>query len=116
MDLEIQIDLDPAPMLRGKRERADRAWSYGVATHPLKAGEEKPYKTEIFFLKAVLAGRLGWDMERYAASHADFPRRSTSDQFYDEWDFEAYRDLGYVLAESLVDHHRVKARLDDLPN
>jgi hypothetical protein len=55
-------------------------------------------------------------MEQYAAAHADFPRRSTSDQFYDEWDFEAYRDLGYVLAESLVEHQRVKARLDALPS
>lgn len=116
MDHGIRIELDPEPMSRGEKSRADRAWTYGVATHPLKEGEEKPYKTEIFFLKAVLAGRLGWDLEQYAASHSDFPRRSTGDQFYDEWDFEAYRDLGYVLAESLTNHHRVKARLEDLPD
>jgi hypothetical protein len=114
MDHGIRIDLDPAPMIRGDKTRADRAWAYGIATHPLKEGEEKPYKTEIFFLKALLAGHLGWDIEQYAASHGDFPRRSTGDQFYDEWDFEAYRDLGYVLAESLTEHHRVKARLADL--
>jgi hypothetical protein len=115
MDHGIRIDLDPEPMIRGAKSRADRAWSYGIATHPLKEGEEKPYKTEIFFLKAVMAGHLGWDLEQYAASHADFPRRSTGDQFYDEWDFEAYRDLGYVLADSLTSHHRVKARLEDIP-
>jgi hypothetical protein len=115
MDHGIRIDLDPAPMVRGQKARADRAWAYGIATHPLKEGREHPFKTEIFFLKAVLAGPLGWDIEQYAATHGDFPRRSTSDQFYDEWDFEAYRDLGYVLAESLTEHHRVKARLEDLP-
>ena len=114
MDHGIRIDLDPAPMIRGGKARADRAWAYGIATHPLKEGETKQYKTEIFFLKAVLSGHLGWDIEQYAAGHIDFPRRSTGDQFYDEWDFEAYRDLGYVLAESLTDHHRVKARLEDL--
>jgi len=114
MDHGIRVDLDPAPMIRGGKARADRAWAYGIATHPLTEGEEKPYKTEIFFLKALLAGHLGWDIEQYAASHRDFPRRSTGDQFYDEWDFEAYRDLGYVLAESLTDHHRVKDRLADL--
>lgn len=113
MDHGIRIDLDPAPMVRGDKSRADRPWAYGIATHPLKEGQDKPYKTEIFFLKAVLAGHLGWSLEQYAASHADFPRRSTGDQFYDEWDFEAYRDLGYVLAESLLDHHRVKDRLND---
>ena len=115
MDHGIHIDLDPEPMIRGQKARADRAWSYGIATHPLKEGEEKPYKTEIFFLKALLAGHLGWDLEQYAASHADFPRRSTGDQFYDEWDFEAYRSLGYDLANSLTSHHRVKARLEDIP-
>ncbi|WP_328524387.1 hypothetical protein [Kribbella sp. NBC_00359] len=114
MDHGIQIDIDPAPMIRGSKPRADRAWTYGIATHPLKDGEEKQYKTEIFFVKAVLAGQLGWDLEQYAVEHSDFPRRTTGDQFYDEWDFEAYRALGYALTQSLTDHHRVAARLADL--
>jgi hypothetical protein len=114
MDHGIQIDIDPSPMIRGTKPRADRPWAYGIATHPLKEGEEKPYKTEIFFLKAVLAGHLGWDIEQYAVGHPDFPRRTTGDQFYDEWDFEAYRSLGFSLAESLTEHPRVKARLEDL--
>ncbi|MFI6673307.1 hypothetical protein [Kribbella sp. NPDC050470] len=114
MDHGIQIDIDPSPMVRGGKPRADRPWAYGIATHPLKDGADKPYKTEIFFLKAVLAGHLGWDIEQYAAGHPDFPRRTTGDQFYDEWDFEAYRSLGYALAESLTEHHRVRARLEDL--
>ena len=114
MDHGIEIDIDPSPMVRGAKARADRPWAYGIATHPLEDGEEKPYKTEIFFVKAVLAGSLDWDLEQYAVEHADFPRRTTGDQFYDEWDFEAYRSLGYTLAGSLTDHHRVRARLDDL--
>jgi hypothetical protein len=114
MDHGIQIDIDPAPMIRGSKPRADRAWTYGIATHPLKDGEEKQYKTEIFFVKAVLAGQLEWDLEQYAVEHSDFPRRTTGDQFYDEWDFEAYRALGFALTQSLADHHRVAARLADL--
>ncbi len=113
MDHGIQIEIDPAPMVRGSKPRADRPWTYGIATHPLKDGEEKPHKTEIFFVKAVLAGHLGWDLEQYAVEHSDFPRRTTGDQFYDEWDFEAYRALGYALTQSLTDHHRVAARLAD---
>ncbi len=114
MDHGIQIDIGPSPMIRGSKPRADRAWAYGIATHPLKEGAEKPYKTEIFFVKAVLAGHLGWDIEQYAVGHPDFPRRTTGDQFYDEWDFEAYRSLGYALAESLTEHHRVRDRLEDI--
>jgi len=114
MDHGITIDIDPSPMVRGSKARADRAWAYGIATHPPKDGEEKQYKTEIFFLKALLAGHLDWDIEQYAVEHPDFPRRTTGDQFYDEWDFEAYRALGYELAESLTGHHRVRDRLEDL--
>ncbi|MFF1815690.1 hypothetical protein ACFVWG_00200 [Kribbella sp. NPDC058245] len=112
MDHGIQIDVDPKPMIRGAKARADRAWVYGIATHPQAAGEEKPYKTEIFMVKAVMAGHLDWDLEVYAGRHPDFPRSPTSDQFYDEWDFEAYRSLGYSLAESLTGHHRVRDRLN----
>ncbi|MEV5960154.1 hypothetical protein AB0L70_00235 [Kribbella sp. NPDC051952] len=114
MDHGIQVDIDPAPMIRGSKPRADRPWAYGIATHPLVDGDEKPYKTEIFFVKAVLAGHLEWDLEQYAVEHADFPRRTTGDQFYDEWDFEAYRALGYELTQALTDHHRVADRLADL--
>jgi hypothetical protein len=81
MEHGIQIEIDPAPMARGSKRRADRAWTYGIATHPLKDGEEKPYKTEIFFVKAVLPGHLGWDLEQYAVEHSDFPRRTTGDQW-----------------------------------
>jgi hypothetical protein len=113
MDHGIDVDIDPSPMVRGSKPRADRAWAYGIATHPVADGEEVACKTEIFFVKAVLAGHLGWDLEQYAVEHADFPRRTTGDQFYGEWDFEAYRALGHTLAESLIDHHRVQARLYD---
>lgn len=111
MDHDIEIDVDPSPMIRGAKARADRAWVYGIATHPLLENEQEQYKTEIFFVKAVLAGELDWDLEVYAKRHDDFPRRATSDQFYDEWDFEAYRSLGHTLAESLTGHHRVREHL-----
>jgi len=44
-----------------------------------------------------VAGHLEWDLEQYAVEHPDFPRGSAGDQFYDEWDFAAYRALGYSL-------------------
>jgi hypothetical protein len=114
MDHGIEVDIDPSPMVRGTKPRADRAWAYGIATHPVEGDEEQPYKTEVFFVKAVLAGHLEWDLEQYAVEHADFPRRSTGDQFYDEWDFEAYRSLGYAVTRTLTDHARAHARLFDL--
>jgi hypothetical protein len=38
-------------------------------------------------------------LKRYRSVHADFPHQSTLDQFYDEEQFEAYRQLGVHVAE-----------------
>ena len=38
-------------------------------------------------------------MAHYKARHPDFPHETTADQFFDEVQFEAYRALGYVIAE-----------------
>jgi hypothetical protein len=58
--------------------------------------------TEIAFLKAQLVPGLSWDVEHYARENPDFPRRSTSRQLFDEWDFEAYRELGHDLCERML--------------
>lgn len=114
MDHGILIDLDPSPMKRESRPRTDRAWVDGTATHPLRPGEQEPLKTDIFYLKALLVEDLGWDVETYAAGHADFPRHTTVDQFYGEWDFEAYRALGQTLAATMLDRHNISDRLTNI--
>ncbi|MDJ0710719.1 MAG: hypothetical protein QNJ14_10025 [Woeseiaceae bacterium] len=38
-------------------------------------------------------------MAHYKARHPDFPHETTADQFFDEVQFEAYRALGYLIAE-----------------
>src|SRR6266545_2990675 len=115
MDHGILVDLDPSPMIRNDAKTAARAWVYGIATHTQPDDGSEPLVTEIFYLKALRSDNPSWDVQAYAAAHPDFPRRSTGDQFYGEWDFEAYRALGHALAESMVDHHRVAARLAALP-
>ncbi|WP_460518487.1 hypothetical protein [Flindersiella endophytica] len=93
MDLGVEIELDLRPMRRGDDGvRAERAWAHGTATCP-------DGKTiELYVLKALLTPDLPWDVEAYAARHPEFPRRTTGDQLYGEFDFEAYRELGHHLA------------------
>ena len=38
-------------------------------------------------------------MARYKAKNPSFPQESTADQFFDETQFEAYRALGYLIAD-----------------
>lgn len=110
MDLGVEIDLDLRSMRRGADgARAERAWARGTATCP-------DGKTiELYLLKALLTPDLPWDVEAYAARHPEFPRRSTSDQLYGEFDFEAYRELGHHLADSMVDGIAAGDRPDTVP-
>jgi hypothetical protein len=98
MDLGVEVELDPRRLRRMDGPRIDRGWVTGRARHP--DGSE----TEILFVKALLAGQLSWDLESYAAAHLDFPRRTTGDQLYGEFDFEAYRALGYATTQALFAH------------
>ena len=43
-------------------------------------------------------------VQAYKGVNPDFPDQSTADQFFDEEQFEAYRELGYRIAERMIKH------------
>jgi hypothetical protein len=53
----------------------------------------------MLYLKLSLTGDEAELLKRYRTIHPDFPHQSTLDQFYDEEQFEAYRQLGVHVAE-----------------
>ena len=53
----------------------------------------------MLYLKLSLTGDEAELLKRYRAVHPEFPHQSTLDQFYDEEQFEAYRQLGVHVAE-----------------
>jgi hypothetical protein len=55
----------------------------------------------ILYMKLSLTGNEIELIKRYRALHADFPHQSTLDQFFDEEQFEVYRQLGVHVAEGL---------------
>lgn len=58
---------------------------------------------ELVYLKPVLTGDEPLDVQRFAANHSKkgkaFPHQPTSDQFFDESQFESYRMLGLHAAQ-----------------
>jgi hypothetical protein len=87
---------DPLPTL----ERAKTSKRYiAVGTIEYPDGS----KGELVYLKPVLTGEEPLDVQRFAANHAKkgkaFPHQPTSDQFFDESQFESYRMLGKVAAD-----------------
>lgn len=60
----------------------------------------KPH-CRILVLKPRLIAGLTPDVVNYAQTHPDFPNQSTVDQFFDEAQFESYRQLGLNIGQKL---------------
>jgi hypothetical protein len=57
----------------------------------------------IVYVKASLTGREPADVLQYHAEHPDFPHETTSDQFFDEAQWESYRRLGEYIGQTVMD-------------
>jgi hypothetical protein len=55
----------------------------------------------LLYMKLSVTGNEPELIRRYRILHPDFPHQSTLDQFFDEEQFEAYRQLGVHVADSL---------------
>jgi hypothetical protein len=64
-------------------------------------------KGRLVYVKALVPEHLPWDVEGYRRLDSAFPMTGTEDQLYGEFDFEAYRELGWAVTKAALD-----ARLD----
>ncbi len=62
----------------------------------------------LIYLTTTMVPGLPQDVYSYKSAHSSFPDQATSDQFFDERQFEAYRELGYAIAKEML-------RENDLP-
>jgi hypothetical protein len=60
-------------------------------------------KGTLYYLKLTMVRNLPTDVYSYKGVHPEFPHQSTADQFFDEKQFEAYRELGYKIGCDLFD-------------
>ncbi len=62
----------------------------------------------LILIKTTLVADISANLLGYKQANPDFPDESTADQFFDEDQFEAYRELGYTLAVQALDDTVVK--------
>ena len=58
----------------------------------------------LVYLTTALCKGVRLKLLGYKGANRDFPDQSTADQFFDEEQFEAYRELGYGIADSFILH------------
>jgi len=101
---QIDFGIRISPAL--DRVRPDRETRYSPAHgtlyrlyYPSRPGSGDSEMGLLLYLKLSVTGNESELIRRYRGSHPDFPHQSTLDQFFDEEQFEAYRQLGVHVAD-----------------
>ncbi len=79
---------------------AKEGYACGTIHYPPFGTATTEKEGKIILIKSTLLPNLPADLYGYKARQADFPDQSTGDQFFDENQFEAYRELGYRAGEA----------------
>lgn len=93
--VEVKLDLDavrPKPTTDGLKARSESHCTVGTIYYP----DGRP--GTIVYIKASMTGDEPSDILEYESMKAAFPHQPTSDQFFDESQFESYRRLGFHIA------------------
>lgn len=105
--IERLIPRDPDPRLvqAGDRDTdafpvgarfADRGHILGTICYP------EGTTGTLILLKTTMIRGLDVLIRGYKGANRDFPDQTTADQFFDEEQFDAYRELGYEIAERMI--------------
>lgn len=79
--------------------RASRGW---VVLNAAYESAPEAVVCRIYFVKNVLSTVTDAELDGYARRNPEFPLTSTVNQFYGEYDFEAYRQLGWLNTNELL--------------
>lgn len=67
----------------------------------------------LLYVKPTLIGEESQDLRNYHLAHPAFPHEPTTDQFFDEAQWESYRFLGQRIAERLLEQDGVLQKFFD---
>jgi hypothetical protein len=97
IDLGVRIEPDVAELQPDPKTGLCRSHFHLCRVH--YPGEDAPGL--LLYLKSSLTGNESALIQRYRAANPTFPHQTTLDQFFDEEQFEAYRQLGVHIGEGL---------------
>ena len=80
---------------------SERAYVKGTIVYSDKS------ESTLIVLKTTMIPGLSLLLKGYKGANPAFPDQSTADQFFDEEQFEAYRELGYELAGTMINDQAV---------
>lgn len=109
----------PGDAADGLMRHAERGFLVARITYPVQGGQ--PHHGTLIYLTTTFFRELSADLYGYRRTNPAFPDQPTTDQFFDERQFDAYRELGYQTAWQMLQHadvqsdRRVLARMGPPP-
>ncbi|MFC2014980.1 patatin-like phospholipase family protein [Chloroflexota bacterium] len=76
--------------------------------YPPVPGDTNPAEGVMIWISTTMTKRQKPDVFKYKETDSSFPFSSTGDQFFDQIQFEAYRQLGHSAAGTLIDDADLK--------
>ena len=114
---KIRVDLGiPINFGKGLPLSKDGGVHVAIGTIQYDAVDEGACAGTIVYIKPSLCGKEPSDVSNYKAQNDDFPHQPTPDQWFDEAQFESYRQLGLHIVDELYDFsdsNEQKGDLDD---
>ncbi|MFQ5351293.1 MAG: hypothetical protein ACE5EG_12700, partial [Thermoanaerobaculia bacterium] len=104
MGIEIEILLDDLRL--GELRTSHQHAALGKIRYPPLRDGDDVEEGYLLYIKSSFTGNEAETMQEYRAKNPAFPHESTADQFFDEGQFEAYRALGFHMADGLFAPHR----------
>jgi hypothetical protein len=102
VDFGVDIEIDVRPLQRTDETGLSEAHCTIGRVRYDKVDQDSDVGT-IVYLKSSLVGSEPTDVRTYARANSSFPHQSTTDQWFDESQFESYRALGEHIALSVLE-------------
>jgi len=109
VDLGTVIDIDVTDLVKKPAlgGLSDSHVAFGTIHYPALRDEgAEAFDGHLILIKPTLTRAIyekAADLRNYALAHADFPQQTTTDQWFNEAQFESYRHLGYLIGSSVLD-------------
>jgi len=101
IDLGVKISF-ATNLVCGKKQLSQTA-AYATITYPPEARAGLPGATgQLIYIKPFLPDEAPIELRSYQQIKPDFPHEPTEDQFFTESDFESYRRLGELIANTML--------------
>ncbi|HEM49149.1 MAG TPA: hypothetical protein ENO27_02955 [Caldithrix sp.] len=104
VDFNAEIEIDVMPLIPDSETGySSKAFIIGKIRYFNQESKKYDKTGKLVYINTVVTAKgLPQSIYGYKRDYNDFPDESTANQFFNETQFEAYRELGYRIGESIV--------------